>query len=337
MGGGSVALDVVETGGVEKADRNRRRSRAADIACEVSSRPTPGAMRRQATRKLLADQSLKMSTVAGVISAKNKMHNLIAPKAAPPSETKLGKKDMHPQEKLAAFIDEFEAEHASDLQKERQGLVAVFMGRRMAKADEEAKGSSPPGFRYSRRASGINPKTIQQVQARRRSTTRNNLIVAESTESAELRNLITQLSRASKRLEVAAQVGGLSELEISQTVASLQVLITMVYQHGDDLERKRRQQQLLNLLGAPTVALVMASCEQDELCKQGLLLGIALLDGGNADVQEAIFLKLTDPAQEELLRPFDGSSHTFISMMRLRLRIAMREVTERKTFYEVRG
>ena len=48
------------------------------------------------------------------------------------------------------------------------------------------------------------------------------------------------------------------------------------------------------------------------------------------DAQDAIYMLLTDPASEETIRPFDGSSHTFFSMMRLRLRLAMREVTARR-------
>ena len=50
------------------------------------------------------------------------------------------------------------------------------------------------------------------------------------------------------------------------------------------MDARRRQQQLLTYLGAPTVALVMASCEQDELCLCGLQLELhcAMRADGNA-------------------------------------------------------
>eukprot|EP00966_Prymnesium_polylepis_P336507 7391607-Prymnesium_polylepis.2 len=47
----------------------------------------------------------------------------------------------------------------------------------------------------------------------------------------------------------------------------------------------RERQELLDAYGASSVALKMAACENDELCRVGLELGIALLEGGNATVQ----------------------------------------------------
>ena len=225
--------------------------------------------------------------------------------------------DSHPQERLREFIDEFEASLKVDgaLERETTGLVDVFVNFN-ERDDKQAAGklrtSSAKGHHRNARRSSI-------------------LNVAESNKMLYTKNLISQLSAS----HIFGK-GGPTEQEVSQTVASLQVLQTMVNRCEDGSARKR-QQLLLTHLGATKVFLAMASCENDELCHQGLELGIALLFGGNRDVQRSIHETLTQSEAEATLRPFDGTSQTFLGMMRMRLRLAAKEVPERKTFNEVQS
>eukprot|EP00966_Prymnesium_polylepis_P132316 3059642-Prymnesium_polylepis.1 len=45
---------------------------------------------------------------------------------------------------------------------------------------------------------------------------------------------------------------------------------------------------MLNSMGVTKVFLMMASCKNDELCEQGLLLGQNVLQDGNVEVQHKI-------------------------------------------------
>ena len=274
--------------------------------------------------------------------------------------------DHHPQESLQSFIEGREQEMAAHIAEEEKGLVSVFMDRSSTSRSEvEGHGQIDLDARYEDGhlmhnpvsdanglfASGRGDRSNTHEYAHRGSGEshlgvrwrRSSLIkLSESHTVTYTRNLIAQLegsSRNSARRLAGEETQGSHaqrmESDVTQAIASLRVLITMLKQHTN-AQALSRQQKLLTLLGAPTVVLVMASCEHDELCLKGLQLGIALLDGGNADVQEACYRKLTDPASEEAIRPFDGSTGTFLSMMRWRLRLAMREVHERRTFEEVR-
>lgn len=153
--------------------------------------------------------------------------------------------------------------------------------------------------------------------------------LAESNEVVYTRNLIMQLQRGGSEVE-----GTLTALEVSQTVASMNVLITMCTQHTE-VAALEMQQQLLCILGAPTVVLQMATCDDDQLCLKGLQLGCALLKGGNREVQDTMYEMLANPALEDKIRAFDGTPTNFVSQMRVRLRTAMVEIAERKTFLEV--
>ena len=99
----------------------------------------------------------------------------------------------------------------------------------------------------------------------------------------------------------------------------------------------------------------------------GLRLGIALLQGGHDGVQRTLHRLLTDPKEADLVRPFDGSSGRFLAMakcahtscqslrvcpraaltvccsslaccaLRYRLEVGIKELCERKFFYEERA
>ena len=71
---------------------------------------------------------------------------------------------------------------------------------------------------------------------------------------------------------------------------------------------------------------MMATCLDDSLCEQGLELIIALLRGGNGEVQATIYQLLTDSSEAAAIRPFDGTSGRFLGMMKYRLEVGMKEV-----------
>ena len=50
----------------------------------------------------------------------------------------------------------------------------------------------------------------------------------------------------------------------------------------------RTRQRMISRMGGAHLALMMASCEVDELASAGLALGLALLKGGDKEVQLAI-------------------------------------------------
>jgi inositol 1,4,5-triphosphate receptor type 3 len=240
---------------------------------------------------------------------------------------------MHPQERLLDFIAEFEKDVKAEIEKERHGLVEVFMNGGNRPAATKPK---PPRSLSKRRSIASQLQAAERESTKQANTVRRSSVVvlSESSTVTYTRNLIWQLSNVDRQRDRSG-ARALTDMAVAQTTASLKVLISMLTMHKHDTTMRKRQQQLLTLLGAPTVVLVMASCENDELCMEGLKLGNALLEGGNRDVQAAIYKKLTDPAEEESIRAFDGSPNTFLSMMRRRLRLAKSEVRERKIFYDV--
>ena len=114
-------------------------------------------------------------------------------------------------------------------------------------------------------------------------------------------------------------------------MASLRVLIAMLDLSHDDDVRARRQ-SLLARLGAHRVAIMMASCDNGELCHLGVKLGVALLAGGNRDVQVAFYDAMADSALRAEIAPFDGSAHSLLQQLRQRLRRGAKEIAERKLY-----
>ena len=116
-------------------------------------------------------------------------------------------------------------------------------------------------------------------------------------------------------------------------------------------KRLRSRQQMLTKMGGARLALMLACCEVDELASAGLRLGLALLKGGNTEVQLAMHEVLLGEAiapyscpllppphvpcyppqvllgeGDRELRPYDGSSGSFLAMMRYRLRLGAKEI-----------
>ena len=144
-----------------------------------------------------------------------------------------------------------------------------------------------------------------------------------------------------RRLVEQLRDGGASDgvrldaVAIDQAESALRVLTTLLEEaasQGGSLLRRR--QLLLSEMGATRVALSMAACEEDVLCVAGLRLAIELLRGGNSEVQATFFELLTSRGS---LRPFDGTDHAggasaFVSAMRARLKLAVKEIPERKHY-----
>ena len=144
--------------------------------------------------------------------------------------------------------------------------------------------------------------------------------------AVNLHNLLDQLRNARP---IAST--DLEEEDVLQNLAALRVLIAILDVEGALLLHR---QNTLNQMGACEIALMMAASMHDELCKKGLELGIALLKDGNEQVQLTMF-KLMDPKFERLILPFDASSGRFLSKMMYRLRLAQREIGERRYYDEM--
>ena len=127
----------------------------------------------------------------------------------------------------------------------------------------------------------------------------------------------------------------LSGIDAAQTVASVRVLIELL--QSTDAAQRTRRQRTLDAMGASRVALMLASSEAAEMCEVGLQLGQALLDGGNRDVQASMYEHLSGAGGaggDGPVKAYDGSRNTFFDMMRTRLRLAAKEVPERKLYLE---
>lgn len=89
-------------------------------------------------------------------------------------------------------------------------------------------------------------------------------------------------------------------------------------------------QMLLNAMGASTLTLRFAGCADEDLCRAGLRLGAALLHGGNRSVQSTIYTLLHDAVNPIL--PADGSEQSFFLAMKSRIRLGIKEITDRKAY-----
>ena len=113
-------------------------------------------------------------------------------------------------------------------------------------------------------------------------------------------------------------------------MTSLRVVERLLRADGATASERAARQQLCNEMGASTLVLKFASCKDDALCDAGLQMGKALLLGGNTAVQASLLqlMRTNDLAAA----PADGSDGTFLSSMKRRIRIGIKELKERKTF-----
>jgi hypothetical protein len=189
--------------------------------------------------------------------------------------------EAHPQEHVRAFVEEFYHEVGGDA--EFSGLVAVF-------------------------SHGVNHTILEQRAAKKGSrllTPRRHLAkqASEATKDGTkyVRSLIEQLLALSAEDEDEETKPA---QDTEQTLISLAVLRTVL--EAGPADQLVERQLLLNSMGVATVALKMAACVDDALCEGGLKLSIALLDGGNAEVQRS-FLSLLQDSDAHDLRAADGS------------------------------
>ncbi|KAL1529829.1 hypothetical protein AB1Y20_000761 [Prymnesium parvum] len=121
------------------------------------------------------------------------------------------------------------------------------------------------------------------------------------------------------------------------TISSVKVLIAILDNCGENFDLLELRQDMLNEMGGAKVALMLASCADDDLYKAGLDFAIMLLKRGNHKVQQTMLELLTAvgaSAQEEIAA-FDGSSGSLVLSMRQRLRLALKEIRERKMHGEI--
>ena len=72
------------------------------------------------------------------------------------------------------------------------------------------------------------------------------------------------------------------------TASSLKVLIAILEDCGEDTELLEKRQNMLSEMGGSIVALMMASCMDDDLSRSGLDFAVALLKRGNKGVQQTM-------------------------------------------------
>ena len=137
-------------------------------------------------------------------------------------------------------------------------------------------------------------------------------------------------SRPLSLTQLAPRQINANEEQNELTVSLLHVLAELL--NADDVSpAERRERQLLcNQLGASVLVLKFGACEDGALCQAGLQLGVALLVGGNREVQDTMLglLKADGPA----IAAADGTAGSFLASMKRRLRLAVKEVRDRKVF-----
>ena len=136
-------------------------------------------------------------------------------------------------------------------------------------------------------------------------------MVASKAGTEYTQSLLKQLLQVVPPDAEAAQ-GGDSTDDRELMGTSLNVLGKILGAEGSQFEKVQRQ-LLCNEMGASSVVLKFASCEDDDLCKGALQLAIALMEGGNAPVQASL-LQLMN-SHEAAIMPADGSKGSFLSAM----------------------
>lgn len=216
--------------------------------------------------------------------------------------------DSHPQERLLDFADAYEGAVIPAAQFAE--LVAIFAAGLDAEEDARPLGRRNGRSRTTATA-GASPAIVATAPAGK-------LVVAGDT--AYVRNLVRQL--------LDGRVTAEAPLDRSLTEASLRVLIALLEPPKDSESIRRRRQVLLAKEGVCTVALMMGACEDSQLYQLGMRLTIALLTGGNVPVQKIMYKTLSAGTIEA----FDGSSGSWMGVIKRRLRRGAKEIAERKLY-----
>ena len=216
--------------------------------------------------------------------------------------------EPHPQESLDAFMESFYA--AEQGESEINGLVEVF-------------------------ASGLRSRLRALAEHKRRYPHDADPLGTTPMPDADYtRSLMKQLLQVGSADDIARndeeqQLQHAHATGDADLTTMLMRVLSEILLHADEHERKALQ-QLLNRLGASTLVLKFASCEDDDLARAGVHLGIAMLEGGNTEVQCSLLALLK--SDESSIAAADGSKATFFASMKRRLRLGVKELKDRKIY-----
>ena len=294
---------------------------ARSDSCSLSSRDEPtdelyDSMPPPAA-DLLNDKTPERTGVVSLASIESTMLANVAGSGKPTAAGALPTAERMPQEHLRDFINAYADIEEAD--KEFDGLVDIFWPHN-AKHHHHHHG-------HHQHAGS--PRAHDQKECVRC-----------------LSNLISTLLGG--RLKHGERM---DKLTLQRTSALLRVLVSILERsdpHDDERSRVDHQERLeahtslQSLLGgappvglhAARIALMMISCDVDGLCGMGLELGIALLRGGNLEVQKAMFELLSVPKILSEIGAFDGTDTPLLHMLKMRIRKAISEIREEKFYLE---
>ena len=212
----------------------------------------------------------------------------------------------HPQALLGSFVDIYHTQAGAG-DSEFLGLVEVFM----------PEPSAAP----------IAVKERQEAAAS--ADDEEDAVLPVLNEAGPLQNLVSRLQDGIKA------AGGDGTIDFYLTSACARILRSILEDaeaiDGDELTKR---QGVLQTCGVPQVVLRLVSCENVELYKSGLDLGVQLARGGHKGTQEALYDLLSNHTGDDTAG-LDGSGSTFFGRVRDALRLAVKEIPEQRSYNQM--
>lgn len=129
---------------------------------------------------------------------------------------------------------------------------------------------------------------------------------------------------------------------VTAQVVCLGVLENTLFDESASAQMILARKQAIAIMGASRLVIRTIACnDADPLCKAGLRLGVALLRAGNLsgqrEMQDFLYKVLMNTANDlvntSTVAAIDGTLEGFLGSIRNRLRIGIKEITDRKIFH----